>query len=292
MELRQIRLFIALAEELHFGRAATRVHTTQSSVSQQLKRLEDLLKVKLVSRTRAHVSLTEAGVVFLERARRIVAEVDGATEVTRRARLGEVGRLRVALSTPALYGDVPRIVRAYRARWPDVDLSVKVMASDDQERALLSREVDVGYSSLAPQSTLLHAQEVGREAFCVALPEGHRLAAQETVGMADLRDEGFIMVRRAAGPALFDEIVAIAREAGFTLKVVEEVVAFPTILGLVMAGVGLAFVPRSLVPAGQRGLVLVDIAGRSPELPMYLTRRADATSPVLQNFLSFVRAGA
>lgn len=291
MELRHLRTFVALAEEGHFGRAALRVGTTQSAVSQQLKRLEDVVGAELVSRSRAHVALTAAGQAFLERAHGTLAEAKEAVAAARRAASGLAGTLSVALSTPALCSAVPVWIRRFRADHPDVELAIRVMASDEQEDALRSGEVDIGFTNLAPIDAALEALEIGRERFAVALPDDHRLAGRSTLAFGELRDEPVIMVRRAAGPAVFDDIAAHCRRAGFDLRVAHEVVAFPSIIGLVSAGIGIAFVPPSLASLGN-GMVVIPIDGDAPELPLYMTHRRDRCSPAGHRLLDLISAAA
>ncbi|MCW4463574.1 LysR family transcriptional regulator [Sphingomonas sp. BT-65] len=287
MELRHLRTFVALAEEQHFGRAASRLRATQSAVSQQLKRLEDVVGVELISRSRAHVALTAAGQAFLEEARSTLAQADQAVDAARRAAAGQLGRLSLALSTPALHSSVPGWIRRFHANHRDIALAVQVRASDEQEDLLRSGDIDIGFTSLAPIDPALEALEIGRERFAIALPDDHRLATRTSLALAALRGEPVIMVRRGAGPAIFDDIAAHCRRAGFDLRVAQEVVAFPSIIGLVSAGMGIAFVPPSLASLGG-GMTLVPIEGDAPTLPLYMTHRCDRCSPAARRMLSFV----
>lgn len=288
MELRHLRYFVAVAEELHFGRAAERLYTTQPSVSQQIKQLEYELKVELLERTKTYVKLTPGGHAFLAQARIILADVERAVEMARSAQSGESGRISVGLSTPSLYETPPTIVRAFRIQWPDVQVSVKVISSDLQTKSLLSEEIDVGFLNLSVSDPKLSFIQLSSVPFYIGLPENHINAAADEVELSTLAEDDFIMLPRERDPDLFDELIGFCRSAGFTPRLAEQSTPFPTILGLIATGVGVAFVSPSLKTMAPPGVLIKRLTGCVPHLRLNLAHRKDDPSPIVRNFLQIV----
>ena len=200
MELRHLRYFVAVAEELHFGRAARRLEMAQPPLSIQIQRLEKELGVKLLERTQRHVGLTAAGRVFLERARRVLEQAELAVHAAQRAGRGETGSLAVGFVGSATYGVLPEVLRLFRRRFPDVDLMLYEMGSTAQQRAVVEGRLHLGLIRTprdnAGLDEALAQQVVQREPLVVALPKGHALTRLETLPLIQLAAEPFILFPR------------------------------------------------------------------------------------------------
>jgi DNA-binding transcriptional LysR family regulator len=288
MELRHLRYFVAVAEELHFARAAERLYTSQPSVSQQIKQLEHELGVELLERTKTYVKLTPSGQAFLGRARCILADVEQAVESARRIHAGASGKISIGLSTPSLYDSPPGLIRAFRTQWSEVQVSVRVISSDLQAEALLNEEIDVGFLNLSVSEPKLSSIQLSSIPFFIGLPEDHPSASLDEVEISTLAADYFIMSPRERDPDLFDELVRFCRKAGFTPKLSEQSTPYPTILGLIATGGGVAFVPPSLAPMAPPGVCVKKLAGDSPHLRLNLAYRSSDHLPVVQNFLRSV----
>jgi DNA-binding transcriptional LysR family regulator len=250
MELRHLRYFVAVAEELHFGRAAQRLFIAQPSLSIQIRALERAVGVPLLARTNRRVQLTAAGRVFLEGASRTLAEVDRAVHDARRAHRGEIGQLSLGFVGSAAYEALPRLLRAFRSAYPEVELRLQSMTTREQIAALAERRLDVGLLRLPIEDPTLAWRVVTTEPLVAVLPATHPLAGQTTVPLASLADEPFILYPRADSPRIRDTIIALCHHAGFSPTIVQESGEMQTILGLVAGGVGVALV---IAPAGYHG---------------------------------------
>lgn len=286
MEFRHLRAFLAVVETLNFRQAAEHVHVTQSALSRQIQRLEDTLGVTLFDRSRRAVALTEAGRAFLPEARQTLAHAKQAQRTARRAARGEVGRLVVGFVGPAIYGVLPRILRAFRAAAPEVELVLREMQTDAQRAALRDGTLDVGFAGIGPNGEVITSEPVDRETVMIALPAEHRLAGAEAVDLAALADDPFIIFERAFEPALFDTLIGLCRRAGFSPQIAQQANRIFVILGLVSAGLGVAFAPGSV----RRGLsteevVFVPLRDAAPKPALFVAWRADNDSPVLAAFL-------
>ena len=245
IELRHLRYFMAVAEELHFGRAAERLGMAQPPLSQQIKSLETLVGFPLFER-RPQVRLTIAGEALLEVARRTLAQVEEGLERTRRAGRGEVGKITVGFAASILTTALPEVLRAYREQYPGVELRLRELSSAAQAAALAEGGIDVGFVREAVvQGSDLICEPILREEFVAVLPPAHPLAEREQLPLTDLAEEPFVHFPRAVAPALFDQIADACRRAGFRPRVVQEAQEWLTILGLVEAGLGVSLVPAS-----------------------------------------------
>ena len=245
IELRHLRYFVAVAEELHFGRAAEKLGIAQPPLSQQIKSMEALVGYPLFER-RPQVRLTPAGEALLEVARRTLAQVEEGLDLTRRAGRGDAGRLTVGFAASILTTALPEILRTYRERHPGVELRLRELSSAAQAAALADGSIDVGFVREAvEQAAGLTCEPVLREEFVAVLPPAHPLAERGQLPLADLSGEPFVHFPRAVAPALFDQIADACQRAGFRPRVVQEAQEWLTILGLVEAGLGVSLVPAS-----------------------------------------------
>ena len=296
IELRQWRQFVAVAEELHFGRAAARLHITQPPLTQAIAGLERVLGARLFERNRRRVQLTPAGAALLPEARELLARAQGLATLAQRAALGDAGRIRLAFVSTAGFELLPRWVPAWRAAAPGVHLELIEATGDVQQELLARGDIDAGLMLLArgvPPPGLAHAL-VAAEPLLLALPAGHALARAATPALGRVLAEPIVMFPRRIAPSLHDAVVALYHAHALAPQVAQEAIQMQTIVNLVSAGLGLAWVPRS-VQQFQRPGVVYRRPGGARELPACETRlvwRADRVSPALERFLGFVRAAA
>ena len=276
MELRHLRYVVTVADTLHFGRAAERLHLSQPPLSQQIRQLEAELGVALFHRTKRHVELTDAGRMFVEEARVILAQAAHASNLALRVNQGEVGQLSIGVAGPADADIFVEILRAFARRHPQVRMIVRNMGSAEQARALSEGRLHVGFVALPIDEPDLATETVLRRPIVIALPRNHPLAARARVPLQALANEPHIMFARRMGPRLFDAVLAACREAGFTMQIAHEVDNLHTACALVDAGLGVCFVPAGVQENRSNGIVLRPV---TPALPHVDSQRAIAYKP-------------
>lgn len=292
MELRRLRHFVVLAEELHFGRAAARLAMTQPPLSLSIQALEDELGVKLFERTRRAVALTHAGQTFLAEARTVLERAANAVELVRAADRGEVGWLTVGFMASSAYTLLPWVLKDFRKRFPEVRLDLRELTLPQQAEAFRRGEIDVGVLRPPVTDPALQSEIVLDESLIVALPAEHRLAGQQRISIKTLAEEAFVMFPRWQGLVLHDLIVRFCLAHGVTPRIAQEASQTHAVLGLVSAGIGIALVPYSSQRMGLPNVVYRRL--KEPTPPVYTAvawRRNDA-SPVVAAFLNTVRLGA
>ena len=288
-DLRQLRHFIAVAERLHFGRAAAALHMSQPPLSRSIRDLELRLGATLLARTRRKVELTPEGARFLEEARRLLAQLEHAVlEVERMAAGG--GRLRLGFVSLADYGVLPSLLKAYKVARPGVALALREMLSPDQAAALAAGELDFGLLLPPVAGADLEHIVVQRERFVVALPARHRLArSRGRIAMRELAAEAFVMVPREIAPGLYDMIAELATRAGFAPRVAQEAIQMQTVVSLVSSGMGVAVVPASVANLGRRGVAYRQISDPHPRLDLWLAWRRGALGAAAREFVLHAR---
>ena len=298
LELRQLRYFLAVAEELHFGRAAARLHMTQPPLSQTIQALEASLGTPLFARTNRSVALTPAGLALLPEARRLLQQAEGLPALARRAAAGETGRLALAFVSTADYSVLPQLLRRFREAYPAVDIELREATSDVQQDDLLEHRIDAGLL-IPPLSdkalSELHYRRVLAEPLVAALPENlqvGRAGRSKNEGGAlrleQLRGQPLIIFPRHIAPGLHDAILACFHDAGIAPKIAQEAIQMQTIVGLVSAGMGIALVPQSVSNLRRPGVQYRPLAGKVPTVETGLAWRRDNVQPVLQAFLELI----
>jgi DNA-binding transcriptional LysR family regulator len=287
MELRHLRYFVAVAEERHFGRAAARLRMAQPPLSRQIQALEAELGLVLFERNRRQVELTPAGTTLLDHARGIFEAVDLAVHEAKRASLGESGRIVVAYPSTFAYSGLPELVRAFRAKFAAVELVLRELSPQDQLDAIRDHRVDVGFVRAPVDEPGLTTELVRSEPLVAALPSGHPLAGRRSLALALLAKEPFVLFPRARGPAYFDHLVGLCRQAGFTPRIVQEAPQLD-IVSLVAAGLGVSILPSSIRRFRRAGIVLRPIVG-GPRTELLVVWSAQNRSAVLREFLEVVR---
>ena len=251
LELSEMRSFIALCEERHFGRTAESLNISQPALSKQVRRLEDRLGGALLIRRSNGLHLTPAGDLFLQQARLLVADADATERITRLALQGEAGMLRVGFGVAVLARGLPDVIMRFRRRFPAVHLSVKNMSTSDQLQALSDRSIDIGFVRLPVTADHIEAVPLITERLMVVLGKQH---GDVPDGLSGLHNEPFILPCRADSASFYDHVLRTCRAAGFVPRIVQETDVFFTALNLVRAGLGLSIAPRALLqqsgPAG------------------------------------------
>ncbi len=290
IDLRPLRQFVAVAEELHFGRAAERLAMTQPPLTLAVQSLERQLGVALFDRRHRAVALTAAGRVLLEEARRLLAAAQALPQAVQRAARGESGTLRLAFVSSIAYGALPQWLRAYRESHPGIVLHLREATLDVQIAAFYAGEIDAGFVLHAPaaQPAGLTAMAVLSEPLWLALPEGHRAATRKTVRVADLAATPLVIFPRGVSPTLYDAIFAAQAERGWTPAVAQEAIQMQTLVSLVSAGIGAAWVPQTVTRLQRPGVVYRRLAGAAVMAQTSLVWREPAP-PVVQHFVEQVR---
>jgi DNA-binding transcriptional LysR family regulator len=297
MELRHLRYFLAVAEELHFHRAATRLHISQPPLSQQIRALERELGVTLLERNRRRVTLTAAGEAFRDETRAILAAVDRAAERARNIARGSLGTLSIGFVGSAMFSPtLPDVLREFRATRPDVKLVLRELPTVVQFQALLGGELDVGVirgpvaqTEIDPRLELMTIQ---RERLVAALPSDHPLASRRRLRAAELRGETFVILARRDAPGLFASLSSAMTEAGGVPEDVLEVAEMQTIISLVAGGFGVSLVPASVGAVERSGVTFLPIAGPAPTIELSAAWRTGGGSPVRDAFLALARPAA
>ncbi len=255
IELRHLRYFVAVAEELHFGRAAQRLHLAQPPLSQQIRKLEEILGHPLFTRTSRQVKLTSAGEMFLDRARSTLRKVQEDMEIARSAGRGELGFLTVGFIGSGMLTSLPAMLGDYRRRNPRLRLQLRESYTSGVVQALLQGTVDVGFLRDAGPTEGLQVETLFSEPFVAFLPKGHRLADRKTLSAANLRNEPFVFFSPAVGARAHQKTTSICEEHGFLPKVVQEAPQWLTILRLVGAGLGVTIAPACVEQIAAPGVV-------------------------------------
>ncbi|MBX8494217.1 LysR family transcriptional regulator [Pseudomonas cichorii] len=291
MELRHLRYFIAVAEELHFGRAAQTLGISQPPLSQQIQTLEQELGARLFDRTNRRVQLSEAGRLFLEEARGVLAQVDKAADVARRAQLGELGELKIGFTASAPFtSSIPQAIFSFRQKYPAVHLALKEMTSKDVAEQLEDRSIQVGIMRPLALPDSLVSFELLREPLVAIMRSDHPLAAGSEQGlyMSDLATEPFVFFPRTYGSGLYAQILELARDAGFSPLITQEAGEVMTIIGLVAAGLGVTVLPASYQRMRIEGVVYRTLLDPAATSAVWLVQRKDEQSPMAKAFFELV----
>ncbi|MBG6662747.1 LysR family transcriptional regulator [Pseudomonas aeruginosa] len=291
MELRHLRYFIAVAEELHFGRAAERLGISQPPLSQQIQALEEEIGARLFERTNRRVELTDAGRLFLDESRQVLAQVDKAVLLARRAHLGELGELKIGFTSSAPFtSTIPSSIHAFRKAYPDVHLDLQEMSSRQVLKALLEESLQVGVIRPLALPDAVHWGELFREPLVAVLRADHPLAAgsEDGLAIAALAEEPFVFFPRSYGTGLYDQVIALTRQAGFSPRIAQEASEAMTIIGLVSAGLGVSILPASFRRTRVDGVVYRTLSDPEATTAVWLVRRQNEGSPLALSFIDLV----
>lgn len=305
LELRQLRYFVAVAEEKHFGRAAVRLHMTQPPLSQTIQALEEMLGTPLFARTKRSVALTPAGLALLPEALRILQQAGALPDLARRAASGASGLLSLSFISTADYSILPPLLQQFRARYPQVRIDLREATTDIQLEDLMQGKIDAGL--LLPPlpdkaMATLDYHPVLSEPLVAAIPAavmqgrshkpGKQPGSGAAVSLKSLRELPLIIFPRRISPAFHDTILSCFRDAGVTPHIGQEAIQMQTIVGLVSAGMGMALVPQSVSNLQRPGVDYRPLTGKVPMIETGLAWRRDSASPVLRAFLDMVATPA
>ena len=285
IELRHLRYFVTVAEELHFGRAAQRLHLSQPPLSQAIMKLEELLRYALFTRTSRTVSLTSAGQAFLLRARRTLQNVQRDIDETRRIGRGEVGSLNVGFIGSGMMAMLPGIFRSYREAYPNVHLQLHESFTSRVVEGLENGTLDAGILRDSDPAEGLHVTTIFTEPFVAVLPRTHRCAGQKSISPGVLKDEPFVFYPRMAGKLAYEKPLGIFEEYGFQPRVVQEGTHWMTILRLVGAGFGVSVAPACVQRNASSEVVCVPLRGVRVTSQIELAYVVGETRPIVEGFV-------
>jgi DNA-binding transcriptional LysR family regulator len=289
VELRRLRYFLAVAEELHFGRAATRLEIAQPPLSRQIAALEAEIGTQLFDRSRSQIRLTQAGEVLQGHARVLIERLDSAYRETRLVGSGGEGRLRLAFVGSASHGMLPSLIKSYRSHYPKVELAISAMNNAELHSALVQREIDIAVARPDLGDDELRAELMDREDLILAIPDNSELAHRNEIKFADLSDQTFILYPRRPRPSYADHVLRICREEGFEPAATEMAQDFQTAISLVSVGVGISVVPASVAQTTRPGVFYRKYTGTNPGTALTLHARRDNRSRQVMNFFEIAR---
>ncbi|MNM87909.1 Hca operon transcriptional activator [compost metagenome] len=287
-----------MAEELHFHKAAIRLHMAQPPLSQAINRLEEKLGFSLFLRNKRAVKLTAAGMAFLDTAYRTLKELEQGIEYARNVSQGICGKLTITAISIAYYESLLTTLRRFREVYPNVRLTIREMPSASQAKALLAGEADIGFMrKLAMPPDTIESRLLLNEQIIMALPASHARAHQPLVDLRDFAEEDFVFTPQALGSGYHSQLIALCESAGFYPKVVQEAAQIHTLIGLVACGFGVALVPESIAYSTLRERVqfrpIRPIKGQpTPTMGLYMNWNTQNASPALGSFITMLEQGA
>ncbi len=291
MDLRTLRSFVAAAEEEHFGRAAKAVHVSQPALSRQIQRLEAELEIDLFGRSGQGITLTHAGRVFLTHARRILRDAEQGQEAARRAAEGLEGMLNIGFVSPAVYSNVvPALISLFRKKAPRVELTLHELSSIPQADALDAGDIDVGFLHPPVPGNSIIFRTVLRQRFIAVVPRDHALADASAIRPSQLAQEPFVIFPRERGAGLYDRIIAVCQQHGFSPSVGQEATQMQTIVSLVATGIGVAIVPHSVRQMGDIGVSYCDLVGVDSDAVLAAAWHRRNSNPALDSFIDILEA--
>ena len=285
MELRQLRYFVAVAEDLHFGHAAQRLRIAQPALSRQIQALEKELLVQLLFRNRRRVQITPAGQVFLDRARLILTRAEEAVLAAQRAGGGVSGTLNLGFVGSATYDVLPSVLRAFREAAPHVELTLSEMTVHAQVEAIKEKRIDIGLLRLPAQTEGVVFRRISSEPLYVALPSSHRLAQFPALRLSALAKEAFVLYPDHPRPSWTEFVIGLCEQAGFRPIVVQRTVEIQTTISLVAAGIGVTIVPKCVGNIQRKDVVFRRLTGVRARTELLAAYREHDSSPVVQTFL-------
>jgi len=291
MELRHLRYFVAVGEELNFTRAARRLGIEQPPLSQQIRQLETEIGTLLLHRQSRGVALTDSGSAFLNDARLILAQVQRATEHAQQVARGDTGRIRVGMINSAPFHPfVPRAIREFGQRYPEVGLTLEEDTTPALAASVLAGTIDVAFvRPLLGEEGALVIEPLFQEEMVIALPEHHPLSRLTSLPLRALAGEDFVLFPRSVGSGLYDEMISACQRAGFSPRIRHEIRQVTSIANLVAAGLGVSVVPSSMRQVLSDGVVYRSIDGDAPKAHMSLAYRRDEASATVRNLVDLTR---
>jgi len=290
MELRHLRYFLVLAEELHFGRAARRLSMSQPPLSLAIQQLEASVGARLFTRSSKQVALTAAGLAFLPAARALIEQASQAARLARDVGQGMAGSLSIGFAGTMLYSGLPGILERFQARHPLLRLMLRELASSEQLIELAHERLDIGFAHTTRVPAELSQILVSSQAFVGCLPAGHALAGEPSLPLAAMRGEPFAVVSRAVSPDYHERILAMCAEAGFLPEIRYELRHWLSVVSLVAQGMGVALVPAALRRSAMAGAAFVPLDTPSTPYETHCLWKTARDNPALAAFVAAVRS--
>ena len=290
MELRHFKYFVAVAEELHFGRAAKKLNIAQPPLSQQIKDLEEELGLKLFDRSKRNIQLTPAGSHFLKEAKQVLLHVEHAAETARRIHTGKAGHLRIGFVGSVIHTFLPEGLRMFRERFPDVELALNEINTAEQITLLHAKRLDVGFHYTAAEDPQLVSKTLTLAPLIAVLPNKHPLAGRKSVHIKQLAHEQFIANTRTSEPVVRDAFISLCHAAGFTPNIAQEAGQVQTVLGLVASGIGPCLLPDFIKNIRRPGVQYVPLAGSPPAVKLAVVWRRDNADPLVKSFVNTIES--
>ncbi len=290
MDQRRLQCFIVLAEELNFRRAADRCHISQPGLSQLLRQLEDELQVQLFYRDKRNVSLTPAGELFRREAYKLLQQMTDIVDRARQIERGAIGELSIGATATALFVILPEIARRFSAAFPKVALSVRSMTTADQEYALRRGDIQVGLVHPPLEDRALACRVISAIPFDVVLSDINPLSQKSVLTLEDLARETFILFPRAVGPRLYDEIITLCHQAGFSPRKIIEAAPAQSIVAMAACDMGVGFVASQLQHYARPLATYRRLRGPGPRLTLGVIRPSERVSPAIEEFIGIATA--
>lgn len=286
MDFRQIEYFVAVAEALHFGRAADRLKITQPALSKQVAGLEKMLGVQLLLRTKRTVELTHAGQTFLQQAHQLLSQRETAIQLARRTGRGDIGHLSIGFTETATQTILPSLLRDFLQRYPKVDIDMLELATEAQVATLNQDTIDLAFLHPPIDQRGLEVRLISEESFVAVLPPQHSLGQYERIPFEALADEPLMIHPRQEGPALYDGFLKVCQMAGFQPHIVKESISLQTRLCFAAAGIGITFVSEHAQFQVGENVICRPIENCPISLEFGAAWRSRSTNPTLRNFLA------
>jgi len=294
MELRHLRYLVAVAEQQSFSRAAVHLHVSQSAISEQMADLEDEVGVKLLDRGPRHTTLTEPGKVFLQRAQRILDESLIAFTETRRAARGQVGTLRIAFFSGGVGEGFPEMIRRFREVYPGVELTLLEMHVTEQWKALQEGRIDLAFTRV-PEPHLrreIRHEVIWNDPMVAVLPISHPAAKAKRLDVKDLASERFVVSSRSTSPPVYDKVIELCLDAGFTPNIVSVSTVWNSVIIMVQSGEGVSIMPYNRQQIGLRGLAFIPLKSKKAQVEFCICWSARKDPVLLRNFRELVKKHA
>ena len=290
MELRHLKYFVAVAEELHFGRAAKKLNIAQPPLSQQIKDLEEELGIKLFDRSKRNIQVTAAGSHFLKEAKQVLLHVQQAATTAKRIHGGKAGHLVIGFVGSVIHTFLPEGLRLFRERFPEVELSLHEMNTTEQLMSLHAKKIDVGFLYTDAHDSRLVCKTLTMAPLLAVLHNNHPLSGRRSVHIKQLAQEPFIANTRSSEPVVRDAFISLCHSAGFSPRIEQEAGQVQTVLGLVASGMGVCLLPDFIKNIRRPGVQFIPLSGSPPEVNLAVVWRSDNTSALVKSFVNLIES--
>jgi len=290
MELRHLKYFVAVAEELHYGRAARKLNIAQPPLSQQIMNLESVLGIKLFDRSKRNIQMTAAGSHFLKEAKQVLLQVEQAAETARMIYGGKAGRLVVGFVGSVIHTFLPEGLRLFRERFPKVEMVLHEMNTAEQIASLHAKRIDVGFLYIGAQDRALAFKTLTMAPLLAVLHNNHPLSGRKSVHIRQLAHEPFIANTRSSEPVVRDAFISLCHSAGFSPRIAQEAGQVQTVLGLVASGLGTCLLPDFIKNIRRPGVQYVPLSGSPSEVKLAVVWRSDNASILVKSFVNVIES--